>query len=109
MYEYALEDTANVVFADSINGGMKAFRMGLTQNGNNAFAAIVLDGSLKDHESSVPLARGIRSAGYSGPLVANATLSDRQRELKNAGCDYESEFKDAPAVVRRLPAVNPHP
>lgn len=89
MYKHDLEGF-DLLQARTLEQGRKSF-----ERFGNDLAAIVLDGSLGNNEFGDTLAREIRDAGYTGPMIATSTSMSLNDRLRLAGCDYGITSKSA--------------
>ena len=77
-----------LVQAYSLDEGRQLF-----QQHSDSLDAIVLDGNLGQGERGHVLAREIREAGYTGPVIAASNSTTSTDELLKAGCNHHVDIK----------------
>lgn len=82
MYQRDLEGF-EIIQALTLEEGRKAFSQFAPE-----IKAVVLDGSLGYGEFGHVLAKEIRDAGYTGPMIACSSLTTYATDLREGGCDH---------------------
>jgi DNA-binding response OmpR family regulator len=64
--------------------------------------AVVLDYRLDDGKISIPLLEILLDMGYSGPIIANSSEDDHNKNLIRAGCTCTRPDRDKVRVVEYI-------
>ncbi len=90
----------DIVPALSLEEGRGAFSQFASE-----IKAVVLDGSLGSGEFGHVLAKEIRDAGYTGPMIACSSLAACATDLREGGCDHAVGKGDLGNYLKRLLSV----
>ena len=94
MYERDLEGY-HLLQAYTLQQGRDLFRASADE-----IEIVILDGSLGNNEFGDVLAKEIREAGYTGPMIATSSSSALNNQLFQSGCNYAARKEDVCSYIK---------